>query len=224
MTANLPEFENRTGQDAERPGGAAPLEGAHPIPDMSGGETDLAPLVARMRAGDREAVAEFVARYGEIVRRRARWRLHSSVRRMYDSQDVLSTVSRRLDSYVRTGRMAAVTQEQWWALVASMANRAVIDQQRKADRRPAAPLEGETPDPAVPAPVTLERAETAGLLNDSAETLLDDTDREILRLWRAGKRHDHIAGALSLSHAAVRKRWERLCARLRDRLTLEETP
>ena len=64
-------------------------------------DSDLDSLVSRMAAGDREAVGTFLSLYGPMIRRRVRGKLRMSVRRLFDSQDILSTVGRRLDTIVR---------------------------------------------------------------------------------------------------------------------------
>jgi DNA-directed RNA polymerase specialized sigma24 family protein len=54
-------------------------------------------------------------------------------------------------------------------------------------------------------------------LDEVLAALDSETDREITRLWLRGMDHAEISVALNLSHAAVRKRWERIKAKLRTR-------
>src|SRR5688572_28295557 len=72
--------------------------------------------LGRIRGGDREAAAEFVRLNEALLRRRYRHKLGSALRRIVDSEDLVSTVSRRLDAYVLSGRVRAVTLQQLWAL------------------------------------------------------------------------------------------------------------
>ena len=67
-------------------------------------------LLHRMRAGDRHAAAEFVTKYGPRIRRRVRARMNPSMRRIFDSEELLSTMARRLDQFVHEGRMTAENQ------------------------------------------------------------------------------------------------------------------
>ena len=87
-------------------------------------------LLGRMRGGDRDAAAEFVRRYGDLIRLRVREKLGASLRRVLDSEDVLSTVARRLDGIVHDGRLRAGTQAELWSLVTAIANHAVCENVR----------------------------------------------------------------------------------------------
>src|SRR5689334_16822079 len=84
-------------------------------------------LLTRMRAGDRNAAAQFMDRFGSRIRRRVRGRLRPAMRRLFDSQEIISTLARRLDLFVRGGQLNAETEGQLWTLVFKMAENAVID-------------------------------------------------------------------------------------------------
>jgi hypothetical protein len=94
---NGSEGRRMSAPDDPSPGAAAP---------------DFDALLARMRAGDRDAAAAFVTRYGTRIRRRLRGKMSPSIRRLFDSQELMSTVARRLDAFVRSGRLAAVSEGQ----------------------------------------------------------------------------------------------------------------
>ena len=64
------------------------------------GTPSAAALLARMREGDRSACGEFMLHYGDLLRLRIRDKLSSNLRLVLDSEDVLSTVTRRLDVIV----------------------------------------------------------------------------------------------------------------------------
>ena len=100
-------------------------------PALAGDEGDgVQLLLDRMRSGDRVAAAVFITRYGSRIRRRIHGKLSPAMRRIFDSQDILSTLGRRLDQYVRFGRLAAASEDELWALVFRMAENAVIDKAR----------------------------------------------------------------------------------------------
>lgn len=184
------------------------------------GGTAIDVLLARMRAGDREAAAEFIQKYGSRVRRRVRGKLGRAMRRLFDSHDILSTVSRRLDDYVRNGRLEAVREEQLWALVYRIAENALVDKSR-IFRRLQRVEDADGPF-AHDLLRRLERAETertegARIEVDEALQSLDDlTDREILILWLHGKTHTSIAEHVGLAPTGIRKRWQKIKSRLRD--------
>jgi DNA-directed RNA polymerase specialized sigma24 family protein len=53
------------------------------------------------------------------------------------------------------------------------------------------------------------------------KNLVDEADRQLLMLWMLGVNHRVIAEQLGLTEGAVRVRWHRLRATLRDALTEE---
>lgn len=189
-------------------------------------ESDVERLLARMRGGDREAAAAFIMQYGSRIRRRVRGKLNPSMRRLFDSQEILSTLGRRLDVYVRAGHLEAMSEGQLWKLVYQMADHAVIDKARIYRRlrqceREDSPFahelmrrleEAERDDDAAVA-VELQRA---------IKGVTDSTDRQILELWLTGMAHCEIAPVVDLSAAAVRQRWRKIRANLRHRLGGEE--
>jgi RNA polymerase sigma factor (sigma-70 family) len=182
----------------------------------------VAELLAQMRAGDRQAAAAFVTRYGSRIRRRIRGKLSPAMRRIFDSQDILSTLGRRLDQFVRAGRVEAATEGELWALVFRMAENAVIDKARVLRRLRR--VEDEDSPFAQHLSRRLRqasRAQKAGVeieLNWVLEQVTDPVDRQILSLWLVGTEHTAIADHLELAAPTVRKRWQRIRASLQERL------
>ena len=176
-------------------------------------------LVRRLREGDRVAAAEFVREYGDLIRRRIRGKLGSSMRRLFDSQDILSTVTRRLDRYVRSGRVRAVDEAQLWSLVFKIAEVAVVDRLRAFERLKA--VEGEDSPVARELLTRMERAENTEphgselVLEQVYSTLSSPADRELLTLWLADTPMFRIAAALNTTPAAVRQRWQAVRTRLK---------
>src|SRR3954470_23531408 len=95
-------------------------------------------LLGRIRGGDREAIAEFIRGHEPLIRRRFRHKLGAALRRVVDSEELVSTLSRRLDAYMATGHLTATTQPQLWALVMKVAERSVFDKLRELQRSPTA--------------------------------------------------------------------------------------
>lgn len=181
----------------------------------------VADLLARMRGGDRHAAAEFVARCGDRLRRRVRSKLSKPMQRLFDSQDILSTVARRLDGFVREGRVRAETEPQFWSLLHTISDNALIDKARVIRRLRIA--EGDDGPLAHRLAERLEAADRdredgAVIELDAAISFLrDPIDRQILCLWLKDLPHTAIGAEVGLAATAVRKRWQGIRERLKVR-------
>lgn len=183
-------------------------------------ELNLDLLLSQMKAGDREAAAVFMDHFGPRLRRRISGRMRASMRRLFDSQDILSTVARRLDAVVRRRSLKAESVGELCALVLCIGENSLIEKTRlflSLERR-------EGPD-APFAKSVLSRLRTAEERSrDGAEEAItqafaaldDPIDRQILTFWLLDHNHGQIAEFLGMSHAAVRKRWQVIRERLRD--------
>lgn len=191
------------------------------MPDACSGGV-IESLLARMRAGDRIAAAEFLERYGSRVRARVRHKLSPGMRRVFDSQDVLSTVARRLDQVVRRGAVEAASEEQLWALVFTIANNSVSEKgriQRRLRRTESedSPFANEV----LRRMEEAERREPEGavIAIEQVFALVDDpTDRQLLSMWLNDVTLTEIAECLDLPEGTVRWRWSKLRDRLREKL------
>lgn len=184
-------------------------------------ERSLADLLDRMRRGDRDALAEFVTRYGPRIRQRVRRRLAPAARRLFDSTEVLSTVARRLDHVVSERRMTAESEAELWSLVLRVVERSVIDKGRAFRRLQRVEAE----DAPLAAEVLgrmrqgEERASDPELdLAEIFEMVPEGSDRELLGLWLRGLQPTSIARVLGLPAGTVRRRWHTLRNELRERL------
>jgi DNA-directed RNA polymerase specialized sigma24 family protein len=210
----------------------APQNGDEASPDPSQAGESLpadretasadAMLLARMRAGDREAVAQFLTCYGPYIRRRVRGKLSPSMRRLFDSQELLSTLGRRLDRYVRAGRLNTMSNPQFWTLIFKMLDTAIIDKGRVMRRLNA--IEGEDSPIAQAILRRMEHGEAAA--SQGAEVELDEllrllrnpTERQIVSLWLMGHSLRVIADYVGLTPQATRQRWLMIRQRLREAL------
>ena len=189
--------------------------------DTPASESDVAQLLARMRNGDREAAAQFIDRYGQRIRRRLRAKLSPSMRRLFDSQEILSTLARRLDSVVREGKLTADSEPRLWSLVLTISDHALVDKARLLDRL--ARVEGADGPAAREFRQRLHEAETSrpdgalGELDEVLKSLNDPIDRQVLSMWLNDIPHTLIGEELGMSAAAVRKRWQGIRTRLRER-------
>lgn len=181
-------------------------------------------LLARMHAGDREAVGQFIQIYGDRIRRRVRGQLRPDVRRVFDSQEILSTVARRLDELVSNRLLRASEEAQLWSLIFRIATNAVVDKSRAIDRLRRA----EGPD-RVFALRLLSQIEDADAADESEllrilDMVHDPTDRKILEMWLRDMSLGAIAEALAIPPGTVRRRWGNVKADLERRAREQRDP
>lgn len=186
-----------------------------------GSGAEVSSLLGRMRGGDREAVGEFIDRYGGKIRRRVRGQLGVSMRRLFDSQEILSTVARRLDSLVTAGDVRAREEDQLWALVFQIARFSIVDKARVMERL--ATVEAEDRDFAVEVATELEGAAEGEESDRRVErmflSLPDPVDRQILEMWLRDVPQVAIGRALGMPAGTVRRRWRGIKDRLAPRMS-----
>jgi len=178
-------------------------------------ERSVESLMEAMGQGEREAAAEFVVRFGPLIRRRVRGKLRASMRRMFDSQDILSTLSRRLDVYVSRGQFEPRSAAELWGLVFAIAENCVVEKARilqsLVEKEVGLAMEPQTAAPGRPIGVTH---------GEELEELLEEVplaiDRQIARMWAMDISSEAIAAELGLTSEVVRTRWRRTRDRLRD--------
>ncbi|MEM7229340.1 MAG: hypothetical protein AAF432_11060 [Planctomycetota bacterium] len=206
-------------ESASTPGYRTPADDAPIVRPLD--ECDAEQLLARMRAGDRDAAAHFLDRYRSRIEHRIRWKLAPDMRRIFDSQEILSTVGRRLDLYVREGKLRATNAGELHNYIFTIAESALLDKARQFRRVQRVetqgvfageirkPLEGRDDD---------ERARDAREQVDLIANAIDDgIDHTIFRMRSRGMAHDEIAQTVGLSSDNVRQRWSKLKKRLSER-------
>lgn len=178
-------------------------------------------LVARVQSGDRGAAVQFMQRFGERIRCRVRAQLGRSMRRLFDSQDILSTVARRLDELVCSGSVRATNEDQLLGLLMRITSNAVVDKSRLVKRL----REIENEDRVVARVFedaferfAHENPDGSGVIERAFAATEDPLDRTILSMWLNGCEHASIAATTHLSVEAVRFRWHRIRGRLRELL------
>lgn len=179
-------------------------------------------LVALIAGNDRDAAAAFIARCAPIIRQRFRSHLSPALRRLLDSSDVISTVSRRLDQLVQRGGLQFVNERQLWGLINQLAKAAIVDKARALKRlREMEDPEGEWSRAFLVRVEHGEREsrdsfdETLGSVMDAAG---DDRDRQVLAMWLQGAHFAQMGSVLGLDAGAVRQLWHRIRARLKQAL------
>lgn len=178
--------------------------------DAAAGPDD-AGLVARIAAGDRDAEACFVARYGRGVRMLVRRHCRPRDPAVDDlAQDVLTDVIERLRAGgLRDG--AALP-----AYVRSAVVHATSADYRR--RRSSVPLDEDLVAPEDPA-ATLQREQVRTELARGIETLGTPRDRDVLvRFYLREQDKDEICAALGIDESHFRRVLFRARERLRERL------
>lgn len=181
----------------------------------SGGEAPI----DRIRTGDRAAAAAFLTQNEALIRRRYRQKMGRAMRRLCDSQELVSTIARRFDKMVSDGEVRAGSERQLWALIFSIGDHALADKGRILQNLER--VEGPDSDIAREWRIRLARAERSapdGMeaeLDSMLRSLEDPVDRQILSMWLMGMEMQMIAAELSVEPATLRKRWERIRSRLR---------
>ncbi len=184
--------------------------------DLGHGTTDpSAPeLLERMRGGDRLAATTFLERYGSRIRRRIRGKADRGMRRLFDSEDILATVHRRLDLFVLSGQLRATNQAELWALLLRLTDGAVADKGRISKRVRSAEVADEPllrlVALTIDDPGSGDADEARRALQRLESLLTDETDRAILSLRLAGNDHRAIGEYVGLTEGAVRARWYRI--------------
>ena len=175
--------------------------------------TPLPELLIRMREQDRGAVAEFIEAYGTLIRRRVRSKLSPTMRRVFDSLDVLSSLARRLDVVVAKGQLRAMTEGQFFSFVNQVAENAIVDQARLVRRLQRV----EAPDGEVAHLMRrrlLDGDEAPSIREDELARVIGsvptEADRDMVFLWMNGRSLKSIGETLGLTHAAARQRWRTL--------------
>jgi RNA polymerase sigma factor (sigma-70 family) len=178
----------------------------------------------RIRAGDRDAAADYGLAMAPLIRRRIRGKLGPRMRRMFDSFDIVSTVLRRLDLFVAAGQVRASSEDEFRALIMAITQNAVIDKTRILQRLQT--CEGED---AEIAKLLLARAEHRqqaiefaidDSLDFAVQSLTCEVDKTILWLWLTGMQLQFVAQVMGLSTENARQRWLRIRARLREAMEI----
>lgn len=172
---------------------------------------------------DRDRLAEFVIRNKEAIRRVARRKLNTETRRVYDSDDIMATVLRRVDLLAHNGAIRADSEAEMVSLILTIAANASISKFRLI--KLARSRLGEDSDFSR----ELIRRLNACHDDDEANTLvfrlygsLDSTDdRRVYLLRLRGIGHAAIGQMLGITEEATRKRWQKIRRNLAARFKTE---
>lgn len=184
------------------------------IDDATLQATPEAELVTLVRGGSRAAGAEFLRRNRAVLRQRIRRRLRRVGKRLFDSQEILSTVCRRLDRMVLQRAVQAINPAALMGLVVEIADHSVVDKARVLDR-----IDRSEGEDSVFAREFRRRIQDSERRTPEGgeeviarlfEGLSEDREREILGLWLRGCPLKSIAEEMETRPATMRKQWEKI--------------
>ncbi len=168
---------------------------------------------------DRTAVAEYILAHSPRIRGVARSKLSAATKSIYDSEEVLSSVLRRVDAIVKNGQMHPRSEAELWALIDAITRNNAINRTKLIERaRNLLTEDG-------PYVYELLKRLNAYTGDDEATILVyrmmaclpDEIDRRILGLYIRGATHAAVATLLSITAAATRQRWMRIRRELEAR-------
>ncbi len=161
---------------------------------------------------DRSALAEFVMHHEGTIRAVARRKLSPGTRAVYDSDDVLATVLRRLDRLAADGAIRAISEGEIVSLILTIAENASNGKTRLIELARSRMHEEEAFSR-----ILLQRLEACkddedagSLIVEMFATLPDSDARTIFLLRLRGIEHKVIAQMLAISPEACRQRWKKI--------------
>ncbi len=146
------------------------------------------------------------------VRRRLRGKFYAIHRGPYDLDDIMASTRRRVDLAFVKGAILAGTCDQFNGFIFRIAERLAINAVRQAGRAQNIDPESISGLPAPPEVTKHEAAEEVQRVMD----LLNDDERQMIRLQQQGYSQERIAAWRDVHPEAQRSRWRRLTRRLRE--------
>jgi hypothetical protein len=171
--------------------------------------------------GSRESIAAFVLGHEDRIRAIARRKLPAGARSAFGTEDVFSTVVRRLDALAARGLVRAESEAQLWALIRRVVENVSLRRARLVEST--ASRTGE--DAAFWAEVSRDLRRCEGdddafaLIFDMMSAMTDHADRQIFLLRLRGVGHRVIAQQVDSTEEAVRQRWHSIRKELRERFS-----
>lgn len=158
----------------------------------------------------REALAAYVMAHKDQIRAVARRRLSPTARRVYDSEEVVSSVLRRLDGMAVRGTLRTNSDQELWGLIKAIARNTIINKSQLLDRAQKLLTEDSEYGYQLVARINACEGddEATLLVQRMLSSLKNPVDRQILAMVLRGASHRAIAGLLALSEPAVRQKWK----------------
>lgn len=161
----------------------------------------------RQRAG----AAEILTQHRDEILRRIHAQIGGNTRKVTDTEDILSTVARRLDHLIAEGRLQATSERQLFALIHAITDRTLLEKHRQGTRT----QQRESSIAREHEANTEHNAQTSGL-ERIVKLVPDPIDRQILNGKARGWSYETLAAELGIQEEAVRQRWSRLRKRVQE--------
>lgn len=186
-------------------------------------------LLARVRNGDHQAIAELISTHEPRIRRAIRQRLATSpLRRLFDSNDITQSVFGNFFPRLTKGEYSVADSGQFMKLLVTMARNKFRDHVRRhgTSRRGGGTTKAEEAVlPQVPAPgATPSQIVGDRELLEEIRRRLNDEERSLAASWVQGEHWGEIAKDRGVNAETLRKRLARAIQRVTEQLNPAEAP
>ena len=150
------------------------------------------------------------------IMRRIHSLLGDDARKITDTEDILSTAMRRIDRVIESGSLRAMTDVQFYAFVHAVIRRTILEKARNSRRIKAHEQEKMLIQSSQEAGVENLICSDTEMVERVGQLITDPIDREIIMLHGRDHSFVEIAQVVHMSPQAVRKRWSRIKATVRE--------
>jgi DNA-directed RNA polymerase specialized sigma24 family protein len=159
----------------------------------------------------REALAAYLISNRRRVLAIVRRRISRSYRGVIDEEDILSSVLRRIDLMAMNEVLQWRSEAEFWSLVSAISRDLAVDRVRRVARPVPWSVRAHERSP------DHNNEDTSAAVNHMLASVDDDHDRSVLIARLRGLTWQAASATFGIPVTALRKRWSRLQARLRDR-------
>jgi DNA-directed RNA polymerase specialized sigma24 family protein len=164
----------------------------------------------------RVAIARFVLENEARIRALIRRKIGPATRGVFDSEDVVASVLRRMDQLASRGRLRLDSERELWGLVITIAHNSAVSKTRLIERWRSFSVD-EAPEVLPHINACAGDDDALVLIYKMAMALEESGDRQLFFLRLRGASHAAAAQLTGVTEENARKRWERVCKRLRER-------
>lgn len=165
----------------------------------------------------REDVARFVLRHESTIRQIARRKLTQATKAVFDSEDVMASVLRRMDKLAHDGALRPRSEGELWALIRTIASNTAVSRTRMMER--ARILLTEDGSYAYDFVQRLNACSTDDeahlLVLRMAGSFSSERSRHIFLMRVRGASHAAIAALLNITDGSCRQQWLQMCKELK---------
>lgn len=158
--------------------------------------------------------AELVQTQRATIMRRIHSILGSNARKIADTEDVLSTATRRVDKAIYDGRLKAASNAEFYAFVHGVIERVILEKARSSQRTKHRELTAQKMHSSSIKSTPLKRVIVKEDVDRVGRVISNPVDREIVLLRGRGLKLSEIAKTMGLESGTVRQRWTRMRAKI----------